>query len=213
MRPTSIGPPVPGEAGWKKWVTDALQLIDAYSQQPFISLIGDVTSPIGGAQIRTKLAAPVSILLNTVPASSSATLSDTTSFTSAYNDYRIVLENIVPATNAVSLEMRVHSGGTFQATTYLNGAGGATTFIDLSQGTIGNNAGIGLSGEIAIYNVNTTNTNKLVRGGVTYYTGAAVSAVNPSGFWNGGQGKIDGLQFLMSAGNIATGNIKIYGIP
>ena len=40
------------------------------------------------------------VLLNTLTANNSASLADTTSFTSAYDDYEIVFDNLLPASNA-----------------------------------------------------------------------------------------------------------------
>jgi hypothetical protein len=34
---------------------------------------------------------------------------------------------------------------------------------------------------------------------------------NTSGYWNGGNGAVDGFQVLMSSDNITSGTIKIYG--
>jgi hypothetical protein len=62
---------------------------------------------------------PTMVLLNTLTASSSASLSDTTSFTSAYSAYLLVMENLIPATNAVSLELQLQAAGVFQTTGYL----------------------------------------------------------------------------------------------
>ena len=54
-------------------------------------------------------------LLNVVTVSAAANISDTSSFTSAYNDYLIMLDNIVPATNGVNFNCQVQSGGSFQS--------------------------------------------------------------------------------------------------
>jgi hypothetical protein len=157
-------------------------------------------------------------LLNVLTASNSASLSDTTSMTSAYNDYVITFSNMVPVTNQVNFNCQLQSGGTFQTTGYINGAGGATTYIDMMNGaaTLYNGAGIGLTGGFIIKNVNSTSVNKFISQWerFAWYT-AASTLTGLNGFtaiWNGGQGTITGLQFQMSSGNISTGAIKIYGL-
>ena len=154
-----------------------------------------------------------SVLLNTLTANNSVSLSDTASIRTAYNDYMIVFENIVPATNNVHFELLVQSGGIFQVTGYLNNAGGITTYLDLNQGaTLSNTAGIGFSGRVRIYNVNSITANKLVTIEATFNNGGAANAVAGGGWWNGGVTPVTGFQFVMSAGNISTGTIKIYGL-
>src|SRR5690348_10699019 len=58
-------------------------------------------------------------LLNTLTASASASLSDTTSLTSTYSEYEIVFANLIPATNNDTCSFLVHSGGAFKSTGYL----------------------------------------------------------------------------------------------
>jgi hypothetical protein len=170
--------------------------------------LGSTCAPPGSEQGMT--------LLNVITITSGdASESDTTSLTSAYNDYLIVLDNIVPATNAVGLELQVQSGGSFQTSSYINAAGGATAYLDLTSATntIGNTAGIGLSATLYLHNVNSTTVNKFLDGSrVIWYTGSALSGANVSGFWNGGQGALTGLKWLPTTGNFSSGTIRIYGL-
>jgi len=154
-------------------------------------------------------------LLAVLTASNSATLSDTTHVNSTYDDYMLTFDNMVPVNNGVDLYCQVHSGGIFQSTTYLNGTGAATTQITLSVNAslVANNPGIGLSGTMYLRNVNSTTVVKFMDGRNYHYTPAAgIAAVNPVGFWNGGQGAVDGFQCAFGTGNISTGNIKLYGL-
>lgn len=165
--------------------------------------------------------APPIVLLNTLIASSSATLSDTTSFTAAYSAYEIIFENLVPATTSTSAEIQVHSGGSFQTTGYLANSlqfssGGSsstaqTTFIPASSTTSVVNTVPGVSGTIRIYNPSSTTTPKHWTGQFSYLNGAVDQGCLVSGYWNA-NGAVDGFQFLFSTGNIASGKIKIYGI-
>lgn len=166
------------------------------------------------------------VLLNTITASNSATLSDTTSLTNTYSQYEIVFENIIPATDEQVLEFQIHSGGAFKATGYvtsvmvsnqgtLNSVATVTTYMPLSNSVAGgtsslSNAAPGLSGRIRIFTPSTSGI--IMVGGDTFYsahTGAAVALVN--GYWNTA-GVVDGFQVLMNSGNITSGVIKIYGI-
>lgn len=160
-------------------------------------------------------------LLNTLTASNSASLSDTTSLTSSYDFYEIVLENIVPSTNDTTLELQVHANGSFQTSSYVanlgytgSGAMGVaqnTSAIQLSQGSIVQNSGQGLSGVIHIIRPSGTATPKTIFGRSATYTGLLFSAAIFGGMYNGDQA-VDGLQILFSSGNIASGTLKVYGM-
>jgi hypothetical protein len=153
------------------------------------------------------------VLLNTLTASNSATLSDTTSFTATYSSYDIVFENIVPVTNAEVFQVLVHSGGSFQATGYLNTGTATTTFIDTIRSVaVDNTAGKGLNGTVRVSNVSSTTTYKMVTGFVSAFSGGGMQMTYNSGLWNTSAAAIDGFEFLFAAGNISTGVIKVYGI-
>jgi hypothetical protein len=160
------------------------------------------------------------VLLNTLTPSGVATASDTTSLTATFASYEIILENLIPATAATTLNLQVHSGGSFQATSYItetqaNTAGAAsfaqpTTFIQL--GNSQNNTGPGISGTVKVFAPSGTASAKqwtALCGGQSS-TPAAVSVIT-SGYWNN-TAAVDGFQLLFSAGNITSGTIKIYGI-
>lgn len=158
------------------------------------------------------LAAPV--LLNTLVAANSANLQDLTSLLLGYNEYSVVFENIVPITNAVSFEMQVQlAGGAIQTTGYLNSAGALTTCIDLLQAATLSNDGTfaGFSGSITMFGKPSATSIKQVRGSGAYVnTTATVSNANCAGWYNTAAA-LSGLQFRMSAGNISSGTIKVYG--
>lgn len=162
------------------------------------------------------------VLLNTLTASSSTTLSDTTSLTATYNNYRIVFENILPVTNNVTVEFQIHSAGSFLATGYLGQCSifrGATTyiqpttFIALTNTSELTNTGQGFSGEIHVATPSNAAIGKVWWGNGGYIlSGPTMTSSIFSGTWNGGTGAVDGFQLLMSSGNIASGVIRIYGI-
>jgi hypothetical protein len=155
-------------------------------------------------------------LLNVLTASNSANLSDTTSFTSTYDDYLIVFDAIVPVTNAVNFNCQIKSGGAFQTTGYLNITGGATSYVDLMSGasTLINNAGYGWSGQAYLQSASSTGFKPFTARNNLWWSGTATIGGNSNvvGAWTGGTGAITGLQCQMSSGNISTGNIKIFGL-
>ncbi|SRR5216684_1310244 len=163
---------------------------------------------------------PNYILLNTLTAASSATLADTTSMTSAYSSYEIILINVVPATNTVQLMLQVHSGGTFPATAYICSSaifsgstvtsGTPTTFFPLSHTSVVNSTP-GISGKILVSSVNTSGLHMWNYAGTQTQTGITVFPFISTGYWNSAA-VIDGFQILFSSGNITSGTVKIYGL-
>jgi len=166
------------------------------------------------------------VLLNTLTASNVASIADTTSFTSTYNDYEIQFDNVLPATNAVQLRLRVNSGGV-QSASYLiasfiftGGATGnavSTTFFPCSNAisTVSNSAnGGGVSGRMNLYQAASTTFRKMMSGTFSYLDsgGTLINHVLSSGYWDGGNGAVTGIEISFSSGNITSGTVKIYGI-
>jgi hypothetical protein len=163
------------------------------------------------------------VLLNTLTAGSSATLSDTTSFTSNFNEYLLVFQNVLPATNVVTCEIQVQSGGSFQTTSYLGQLTASqttsvvgqatTTYIPCSQtNAVSNSAsGLGVSGEFKVFNPSSTTAPKNWIGQYSHAsTGPNSQIGSMGGFWNS-SAAITGFQALFSSGNITSGVIKVYG--
>lgn len=151
-------------------------------------------------------------LLAVLTASSSATLDDTTHITSDYDDYYFVFENIVPATNGVNFRVRAttNGGATWITTGYDNGvATDGFAFADVASAdmAVANTSNSGFSGEMKIYNVNSTTAVRHASGIATivgpYFCGSKLT--NPAA-------AINGVRFMFSSGNISTGKIKIFGI-
>lgn len=163
------------------------------------------------------------VLLNTLTASNSANLSDTTSLTSTYSWYEIVFDNIVPQTNSTQCEIQVQVSATFQTSGY-NGvyfvtssnsssviSGNQTSFIACTSTSSILNSGIGVSGVIRVYNPSA---------GLAHWDGhTSFMGVGPNyqGFDTQGYyataGAVTGFRVLMNSGNIVSGTIKVYGNP
>lgn len=166
-------------------------------------------------------------LLNTLTASNSATLSDTTSLTSSFKTYMVVLTDIIPVANAVSLQVVVstNGGSSYLNTGYLSvafgivaaGTGQSTSttgiLINHTGQTIGNGAGEGLSGVLYIANPSGGGNRTHFSGQTVYNIATSVGLAIIGGWQDGGNTAVNAIQFAMSSGNISSGTIKIYGIP
>ncbi len=166
------------------------------------------------------------VLLNTLTGSGGATLSDTTSFTSTYNDYEIVFDNVLPATTAVQCRLKVNSGGV-QSTSYLTVSSGfntggssntaSTTFFpcSINVAQVNNSAsGGGVSGRLIMYQAPSTTFRKMMNG-TFFHLDSGSSLIDHSinsGYWDGGNGAVTGIEVSFSSGNITSGTVKIYGI-
>jgi hypothetical protein len=175
----------------------------------------------------TTATVPGMVLLATTTASSSATIDFTGIDTINYTSFMVVGYNVVPATNAVSLLMRFSNAGSFSATDYGfqnwrwttsgSGVGGTSPTaatgiaINSTADTLANsgvNAGIDFT--LTCYNLgNSTYTKKVNI--QAFYFGSALLGVVGSGIHEK-TAAVDGIRFLMSSGNIATGTFKLYGL-
>lgn len=167
------------------------------------------------------------VLLNTLSPNGVASTNDTTSLTSTYSFYEIVLENVCPSAAAL-LKMQVAtSGSNFISTSYLsighesvNGVVGfysSTVDIPMTEFAISTSANHGFSGHLMISNPSGTLARKQVVGSGGYVDNGALGTTALAithfmGFWNGGNNAITGVNFQFSSGNVATGTIKIYGV-
>lgn len=175
------------------------------------------------------------ILLNTLSPSAIASVADTTSFTTTYKNYLITFENVTPANNTTTFQMQVATTGVafISAASYISMAmvnvssvvvtDTSTTALLLS-GTrattaLQSSALYGLNGFIRLTNPAGTVARKAIVGEVSYIgAGASVATTTlaqavVNGIFDGNSNAITGVNFLFSAGNIATGVIKIYGSP
>lgn len=177
-------------------------------------------------------------LLATLTASASATLDDTTSISSTYDEYMIVYRNLLPATNNAGLLMRVSEdgGSTYKATTYdsmvwgclISGSSGTgnsgggetegTGYLlsgkNVTLDGVSNTAGYGVSGNFILHNPNSTTTRKMVTGSMSFLSGGTarreIGVIG--GHYDGDNGAVNAIRFLFNSGNITSGTVKIYGI-
>lgn len=170
-------------------------------------------------------------LINTLTASNSTSLSDTTSLTATYDQYEIVFENLVTGTINASCEIAVHTGGTFQTTGYIaqnfnvrnttTTFNTPTTYIPCNETVNINTGGPGISGSVRVGAPSQTASPKMWNGMTSYNEGSTFPEISlVSGYWNGGNGAVDGFQVcfattgttcLTTTNGIVSGKIKIYG--
>lgn len=172
------------------------------------------------------------VLLNTLSPAAVATVGDITSLTSTYRDYMITFENVAPAGSAV-FEMQIATTGTaFVSGGYVSMAvcnvsaliaQDSSTSVLLLSGLrattlVGSSSICGVSGFIKFFNPASTVNRKMMVGELSYLTNAAsgtaaIGFANVNGYFDSNSNAVTGIQFLFSAGNIATGTIKVYGLP
>lgn len=163
--------------------------------------------------------------LNVQNASNSATIDfSSTYITSTYTNYYISIEDLISATDAVTLYMRFSFAGTFQTAGYnytsfelsttTAATAGNQAQILLSSASISNSSGANDSGaNFQIRLVNVTNARPTM--------GNAMGQLQPStssyrqyvgGFNLRGTTAVDGVRFLLSSGNITSGKFTLWGI-
>ena len=148
-----------------------------------------------------------------------------TGIDSTYDVYMITYYNVQNASDNTNLSLRFTEGGTPNTTTnydvaykYLksNAASSNNTYTNVNQAYL--NFGVGAStnetqqGTIYIFNANNSSQ-------YTFFTSESTYANVFTQNWGGAGGgvftvasAVDGVNFLMTVGNIASGTFKLYGL-
>ena len=186
----------------------------------------DINASAGIA--RTKLANPGAwVLIGTQEASSDASLTQT-GLDSTYDTYACVISNMVPATDAQALRLRlgdsggVDTGASDYAYHHANsvdsgtgyGTGGNATgasFLNMG-GNVGNAAGEGVGSVFYIHTPQDGTTNIIMSGVfVAHNNGGTLYG----GHWLGSRLSsiaVDRIQIYFGSGNIASGRFSVYGV-
>lgn len=166
-------------------------------------------------------------LIETKTASSSASLAFTAGFGN-FTTYIIKIRTLVPATNAVALNMTwsTDGGSSYLASNYLwsqyqftssggrnYGASGAASLIQItnSSGTLSTTAGRDFNGDIVLYNLGGTRCPTCTLH-ASHYNSSAVADGIIGGGMNTTTTAINAIKFAMSSGNITSGTITLYGL-
>jgi hypothetical protein len=165
-------------------------------------------------------------LVSSTSISSDATV-EFTNLSSTYSRYQVVLDSIVPATDNTTLMMRVSTdnGSTWENTNYswVRISAGTSSALAKSSGTtdtafdinaaLGNTGNESWSGEITVFNPGQSGEYTRLRSNQSMSSAAAEFIISMStGAWVGATTAIDGIQFLMSSGNLTSGTITLYRI-
>lgn len=153
-------------------------------------------------------------LLATVTASNSATVDIENAFSNTYDLYIIEAYNIVPATNAADLNMRLKKGGSYlTGNVYTQRLDNES--LNTGQTSIQATRNLDNSGGHEVY-LQVTLVRPFQTGRATLLT---LKGGNSSGSLRSSSvgtctttGAVQGVRFLMSTGNITTGTFKLYGV-
>lgn len=155
---------------------------------------------------------PGAVILNTIAANGSATLSDTTSFTKAFAGGKTFRKFVLDFDHLIfsaadTLGLLVHSGGAFKSSGY-DSVASITTYILLS-GTADNTAS-GINGSVCVRSPG-LNAISPWDGQVVSDNAGTLAIKQPFGAW-GTPGAIDGFQlFCVGGATINSGNVYVYG--
>lgn len=167
------------------------------------------------------------VLLATATASASAAIDFTSNIDSTYEEYEIHIIDLVPATDTANLLFRTDSNGgaSFDAgasdyryavlensdlptTIHVSSTGAA--FIQLSD-SLGNAAGESGNYVITLFNPAGTKKTQINIKGTIVNSGARSASFNGGGYRDSAA-IVDAVRFLMSSGNITSGEFKLYGV-
>lgn len=166
------------------------------------------------------------VLLETQTASSSATIDFTANIDSTYEKYFITITDLDAATTGTDVRIKVmKSSVAVDGTSYYwsrddinnagtsaisNGAGDA--FFALTNSIEATDTDSAFNAEIWFSSPSNTTYKKHFHGMVMYESTATNEMTGRFGGFHRDITAIDGIQFLMSSGNITSGTFKLYGI-
>jgi len=166
-------------------------------------------------------------LIATKTASASASLEFTSVIGTNWNTYYVSIRNLIPATDAVSLNVTfsTDNGSTYLATNYLyaylNQLTSGTLTAEGSNSTtaaqiaknVSNGSSNGLCADIYFYNIKSASVPCYFKGRLTHYQTDGTGNYNiPCSGSNTSTTGVNALKFAFSSGNITSGTIYLYGV-
>ena len=170
------------------------------------------------------------VLLATTDASNSASVSFDGYFSATYKNYKIIISNALPATDAQTFRMRYRQSNADVTdsyyvssvdTSYQTSSTASTDYDGVWNGTSfringsswSNSDSLGnLNAEFTIYNPLGTSYKKGFTGIIMTNTGTGHFNSTCSGSYTNSNAALSGVTFFNNSGNITTGNFKLYGI-
>lgn len=155
------------------------------------------------------------VLLSTATASNSATIEFTSNINSTYNLYAVEYYKVYPANSAATMLCRTsaNNGGSWASTLadYIDAAG-ITTSMEVS-GAMHNTSSTTAFGILYFIDPSNVTTTKMMLSinGMCHYA-VSQQRFNRSGGIRDNTAVVNGIQFLMSSGNITAGIFRLYGV-
>lgn len=175
-----------------------------------------ITNGAGSVTIASSGGISALTLLSTATAAASATINFDNFLTSTYDNYLIMVDDVVVASGGGYLSLRVGTGATptYQTTTYvLNST--ITTSIQCSGiiGTVAQAGNASTGATITLFNANSTTHFKPVTSAYLNLSaaGAVLSGVSGS-MWTGATTALSSVQLFSNVGNLTTGTFRLYGV-
>ena len=165
------------------------------------------------------------VKLQSITASSDATVDMETGIGSTYDHYMIMVKSVVGVTDGQDLDIRLKVGGSYLAADYryrvLTHSSAGSGFNDNVSDSddkiryvmagLGSNASEG--GDGVFWFNDPTNTSKFhMIHWSDVYSNPAIHSVIGAGGYTGGTGALTGVQFLMNSGNLESGIFTLYGL-
>lgn len=171
---------------------------------------------------------PGLVLISTASASNDATV-DFTGLDDTYDKYILEINSLVPQTNATTLYARVAESGpswksgasdyrwalgsNIDTPTAFDTGSAADSEIEISRASVGNAAGRNLNATVTISNPDSTSLNKVIKFDADLLSDIPrAERVTGAGVYVGTTNAIVGIRFLMSSGNITSGEFRLYGM-
>jgi hypothetical protein len=165
------------------------------------------------------------VLIQSLNASSSATISFTTGITSTYTSYLFVFSALLPATNTATFGFQVstNGGSSYISSGYSSGINynnyNSASFTNANSttnavltGPLSTTSGYGFSGYLNCYNISNGDNVSFAGLGSFYGSSSGQGTMVTYGAGAGTTTDVTAFQFSMSSGNIASGTISLFGI-
>lgn len=164
------------------------------------------------------------VYLSSVTASSSATVDLETTFNSTYDQYLITISAVLPATNAVFFGVQFKQGGSYRTANYRYHTGYLRTTTEAYAAMQSSSASSILLGpdmgnsfvsnyHLVISTPTVADMPRIFGHGSSWFTVNGIIVQDlVGGYQADTSGAIQGVRFLMSSGNIASGVFRLYGI-
>lgn len=156
----------------------------------------------------------------TATASAQATVDFNNKLTSTYDNYIVVMEDVVSAGGSGKLQLLIGTGAgpTYQTANYsgtyaaitsasVSGAASGTSALDITDANVGSTTTTGAAGFVTVHNTNNASNFKRM---TFHILATATHDVVGCGGW-GVATVLTSLRFQFASGNITSGTFKLYG--